>query len=64
MKISEARYKANRRYDAKAYYRPALRIPVALEEQLKQKAAEHGSINDYILTLIKKDLGIKEGNEE
>lgn len=59
MEISEARYKANRKYDKKAYKSITVRIPRSIEEQVDEKVGD-GSLNGYIISLIKKDLGITE----
>lgn len=64
-KNSEAKIRANQRYTTKAYYRPCVCLRREYEELLREKAEENGTtISGYIVDLIKKDLGIKEGNEE
>lgn len=60
MPVSKAKLAANHRYDKKAYYMPSVRIPRSLEEAVMVKAKERGSVNGYIVDLIKKDLGITE----
>lgn len=62
MAVSAAHIRATAKYDAKAYTRMTVRVPKAIEPEVNKKIEEHGSINGYLLDLIKKDLGIqKEG---
>lgn len=59
MNMRESQYKANRKYDKKAYKSITVRIPRAIEEDVNKKVGD-GSLNGYIIGLIKKDLGIKD----
>lgn len=57
MAVSEAKLKAIRKYDDKAYRKVSVRIPRELEEAFMEKCS--GSVNGYIVNLIKKDLGVE-----
>lgn len=57
MAVSEAKLKAIRKYDDKTYRKVSVRIPRELEEAFMEKCS--GSVNGYIVNLIKKDLGIE-----
>ena len=64
MPASEARMRANNKWNKKAYYRPSVCLPRDFEEALRKKAAAEGkTVSTYIQDLIKADLGI-EINEE
>lgn len=57
MAVSEAKLKAIRKYDDKTYRKVSVRIPRELEEAFMEKCS--GSVNGYIVNLIKKDLGVE-----
>lgn len=60
MPISEAKKKANKKYDQKTYYRPTIFLRREYEELLHKRADEKGlSVSGYIIELIKKDLGVE-----
>lgn len=56
--VSEAQKRATMKYDKKAYYHVNLRIPAALESDVRTAAAAltEGSINGFILCAIREKL--------
>ena len=61
MPASEARMRANNKYNKKTYFRPCVTIRKEYEEIVRNRAAEKNmTVGGYILSLIKKDLGITE----
>lgn len=56
MAVTAAHIRATAKYDAKAYTKISVRVPKAIEEAFNEKVKESGSINSYVLGLIKKDL--------
>lgn len=62
MAKTEAQKRATRKYDAAHYWSPTLYIPKELEAEVRKKS--NGSINGYIVSLIKKDLGIVDTVDE
>ena len=59
-KISNARMRANRKYDKKAYDKKLILIPKGTLEQLKEKATADGvSLNRYILEALEARSGLK-----
>lgn len=58
---SEARARANRKYNDSHYWKPTIYIPKELENDIREQA--NGSVNGYILDLIKKDLENKKGTQ-
>lgn len=56
MAVTAAHIRATAKYDAKAYTKISVRVPKAIEEAFNAKVKESGSINSYVLGLIKKDL--------
>lgn len=62
MGVSEAQMKAVHKYTTKNYYRPCVMLRREYEQALREKADKEGkSVSTYIQDLIKKDLGVKEG---
>lgn len=57
MTISEARHKANEKYNAKAYDEIKVRVPKGMKEQLKAHAESRGeSLNGFIRKAIENQL--------
>jgi predicted HicB family RNase H-like nuclease len=55
MALSEARIRANRKYNEKAYDRIALNVKKGKRDELSQIAKENGeSLNEYIKTAIQR----------
>lgn len=50
MPLTEAKAKANQKYDAKTYWRPALRIRKEYEALIREYAGN--SVNDFIFKAI------------
>lgn len=57
MAVTKAQLKAKEKYEAKAYKKILLRLPKELEEAFLEKS--NGSMNGYIINLIRKDLGME-----
>lgn len=61
MPVSEARKKANRKWDEAHrgdYWRCTIVFPVEEREQVQAQAAAHGlTVSEYIRSLIEKDRG-------
>lgn len=53
MAISEARLRANKKYDSAHYDKVALRLPKGYKEKILEFAP---SMNSYLLNLVKEDL--------
>ncbi len=67
MPISEARKKANQKYNAKAYDQLKVLVKKGQREAIRSYAEAHGmSLNGYINKLIAADMGeaLTEGTEE
>lgn len=65
MGVSKAQMNSVKKYNAKAYYRPAVCLKRKYEEQLRVKANEQGkTVSKYIQDLILNDLGIEESESE
>lgn len=62
MAVSEAKKRANAKYDSKAYKRITVRIPRTLEMDVNERIG-NGSFNNYVMELIKKDLGITDNEK-
>lgn len=61
-RYTEAVARTKRKYDVNHYYQPTIRIPKELEQAIRDKS--NGSVNGYIVGLIKKDLGITDENKK
>lgn len=61
MAKTQAQMRATKKYDDAHYWRPMLRIPKELEEEVRE--ASEGSINGYIVNLIKADLEKRKDTE-
>ena len=63
--MSEARIRANHKYNTKAYYRPFIALRREYEPLIRERAKElNMTMSGYILSLIKKDLNIEEDSAE
>lgn len=61
MPVSKAQMKAVQKYSSKSYYRPCVMLRREYEDMLRKKAEENNTtVSNYIVDLIKKDLGITE----
>ena len=59
MKISEARHRANEKYNAKAYDEIKVRVPKGIKEELKAHADSMGeSVNGFIKRAIENQIVI------
>lgn len=59
MKISEARHRANEKYNAKAYDEIKVRVPKGMKEELKAHADSMGeSVNGFIKRAIENQIVI------
>lgn len=57
MAISEARHRANEKYNAKAYDEIKLRVPKGTKEKIKQHADSMGeSVNGFIKRAIQNQM--------
>lgn len=64
MAKTKAQIRATQKYDAKTYYRPTIYIRREYTELIKNRAAElNKSTSEYVLSLIKADLGIDESEK-
>ena len=64
MAKTKAKTAADNRWNAKNYYNPRIFVKKEYEQPIKDRASELGtSINGYITTLIKADLGIDESEK-
>lgn len=61
MTASAAHMKATKKYEDKAYKKILVRLPKELESAFIEKS--NGSMNGYIIDLIKKDLGIQDNQK-
>lgn len=61
MAKSEKKIASDNKWNTKAYYRPAICLRREYEDMLRKKAEENNTtVSNYIVDLIKKDLGITE----
>lgn len=54
MAISEAQYRANKKYDSAHYWSPTIRLPKEWEEEIR---ANGGSVNNFIVQAVAEKLG-------
>lgn len=55
-RYSEAHNRAAQKYQNAHYYRTTVIIPKDMEDVIKEKAKNYGSVNAYINYLLNKDL--------
>ncbi len=62
--ISEARKRANAKYNAKAYDRLEMKVPKGLKEVIQAHADKHdGSLNKFMNRAIDETMGRDNGEE-
>ena len=57
MKMSEAKYQSNRKWNAANLERIAFDVRKGQRDMIKERAARHGeSVNAYLLRLVQEDM--------